>query len=726
MTVAHQRRGGGQSTVTVAFGTAKAPAWRQFASPLAGKLEGLVFSLKTFAAAILALVISYWLEVKDPQWAVFTTYLLAQPLVGAVWAKGAFRLVGTVGGAVFAVLCVGLFAQAGPLFILAMALWLALCTYGATLARNYASYGFALAGFSAPLIGFGSVATPDQVWSMAVDRTTEVALGIVCVGLVHVLVLPRYAGDALRASLATTFSSLAHYAAIVLRPGTPEKVFTDIRRQMSGEVIKFDSLRSYAVFEAPELRGHDEALSRMMRAFLGLLSVARGLYVRLDDLRRHEDQTMAARLDPALGKVADLFEAIAADRGGPSSPAVNAALAAARDVTGQAQAQLEAMVESEPLESLANGLLVLQRTGDMITSLSRVVVGVTGAPAEPSGPRVVAAIEQDRGAALAQAARAASALILIGVFWVASAWTAGAMAMTGLAIMMVFFVTSENPGRVALSYVLVVALAMVVAFFCMAFLMPRLDDFAMLAALLAVVLIPAGIIMSNPRYAFVAAAFAAFFLSQLGLSNLPSFDTATYIDNSIGLLLGLAAGVLAIDLILPYNPATTRRREWAEVVAALPAAARGERPEIGARLPIQLALLQLMPRLDLGVHSDDEILGGSFGAASMSLELVRLRNRIAHPAFPADARDAVTACLDTLARDFERLVQGKSQADRVKIMDEASRAVAAARTRLATEPPMTTRKISADTIALAHALASLRFIADRLDIDRPFLTRTLS
>lgn len=712
--------------MTVAFGTAKAPAWRHFALPLAGKLEGLVFSLKTFAAAILALAISYWLEVKDPQWAVFTTYLLAQPLVGAVWAKGAFRLVGTVGGAVFAVLCVGLFAQAGPLFILAMALWLAFCTYGATLARNYASYGFALAGFSAPLIGFGSVATPDQVWSMAVDRTTEVALGIVCVGLVHVLVLPRYAGDALRASLAATFSSLAHFAAIVLRPGTSEKVFTDIRGQMSGEVIKFDSLRFYAVFEAPELRGHDEALSRMMRAFLGLLSVARGLYVRLDDLRRHEDPTMAARLDPALDKVAELFEAIAADRDGPSSPAVNAALTAARDVTGQAQAQLEAKVESEPLESLANSLLVLQRTGDMITSLSRVVVGVTGAPAEPSGPRFVAAIEQDRGAALAQAARAASALILIGVFWIASAWTAGAMAMTGLAIMMVFFVTTEKPGRVALSYVLVVALAMAVAFFCMAFLMPRLGDFEMLAALLAVVLIPTGIIMLIPKYAFVAAAFAAFFLSQLGLSNMPSFDTATYIDNSIGLLLGLAVGVLAIDLILPYNPETTRRREWADVVAALPAAARGERPEIGARLPIQLALLKLMPRLDLTVPSDDEILGGSFGAASMSLELVRLRNRIAEPAFPADARGAVTACLDTLAQAFEQLVQAKGPADRARIMDEAASAVAAARKSLAIEPPMTTGTVSADTIALAHALASLRFIADRLDIDRPFLTRTLS
>ena len=86
----------------------------------------------------------------------------------------------------------------------------------------------------------------------------------------------------------------------------------------------------------------------------------------------------------------------------------------------------------------------------------------------------------------------------------------------------------------------------------------------------------------------------------------------------------------------------------------------------------------------------------------------------------------MTACLDTLAQAFEQLVQAKGPADRARIMDEAASAVAAARTRLAIEAPMTTRTVSADTIALAHALASLRFIADRLDIDRPFLTRTLS
>lgn len=690
-------------------------------------LEGLLFSLKTFAAAMLALVASYLLEVTDPQWSVITAYLVSQPLLGAIWAKGAFRMVGTIGGALFGVFCVALFAQAGPLFILAMAAWLGVCAYGATLARNYSSYGFSLAALTAPLIAFESVAAPGQVWILAVDRATEVSLGIVCAGLVHAIVLPRFAGDALLASLASTFAALARYAAVILRPGTQDRVFTGLRRQMAGDVIKFDALRSYAVFEAPELEGHAAALSRLMRAFLGILSVGRGLYVRIDDLRRQEDKAMAARLDPALDRIADRLEAIAADPGGARSPRVSAALDEARGLVVAAQAELEAMVGSEPVEALANGLLVLRRTGDMIDSLSRVVAGVTGGasgstPADAAAPPAIAVMPPDHGAALAQAVRAAAAMILLGAFWIASAWTAGAMAMTGLAIVIVIFVIVENPRRLALAFVLGATLATVSGFLCMAFVVPQLVDFASLAALLGLVLIPSGVLMANPAYAPVATAFSAFFASQVGLSNLPSFDVGFYIDHSLAFLLGLAAGVLGIVLILPYDPATTRRREWQEVVAALPSAARGQRPETSARAPIHTALLKLMPRLDLTRDSDDALLNGTFGAASLSLELIRLGSRIDQPAFPADARDAVAACLAALAGGFERLLQADGAAARGRIVDEAASAVAAARTGLAALASAPGRS---DAILLAHALASLRFIADRLVLDRAYLTATI-
>ena len=689
-----------------------------------GWLERLLFSLKTFAAAILALLLSYLLEVKDPQWAVVTAYLVSQPMVGAILAKGAYRIIGTVIGAAFAVLCVGLFAQAGPIFILMMTLWLGACAFGATLTRNYRSYAFALAGFSAPMIGFESVAMPDQVWSLAFDRMTEVGLGIVCVGLVHGVVLPRYAGNALGAALESTFTGLAGYAAIALRPGTADAVFADLRHRMTADVIKFDALRSYAVFESPELRRDDESLSRLMRAFLGLLSAARGLHPLLEKLRRRQDPTLANLLDRRLLQVADAFADIAADRGGLRSAGIGAALQDARRLVDQAQAELESQAGPEAVEQVGDALLALRHTGNMIESLRRAVAAASGTvPSDAiAGSSLIAAIERDPEAALVQAARAACALLVVGVYWIASAWTAGVPAMTGLAIVIMLFVTAVNPGQLAAKFLVGAALAMVVAVVGRVLIVPLLGDFVPFAALLGLVLIPAGIVMTSPVHGLLATAFATFFAVQIGLTNVPVFDTGSYIDSSIGMLLGIGVGVLAIDLILPDDPDRLRRRAWREIVSALPAAARRERDERAARWPILRALLKLMPRLDLGRAADNAILDGTFGAVSLGSELVWLHNRASGPDFPVEAGATIVACLDQLALGFERLAQTEHRQDRAGILDEAVATVAAARTSLA-DLPMTPGTVEA--VEVTHALASLRFIADRLRVDRAFLTRTI-
>jgi uncharacterized membrane protein YccC len=459
------------------------------------------------------------------------------------------------------------------------------------------------------------------------------------------------------------------------------------------------------------------------------MSVARGLQVRLTNLRRHEDKATALRLDPVLDRLASLLDTIATDSDGPRSPAVAASLDEARRAIAEAQADLEVLAGAAPTDHLSEGLLVLQRTGDIVASLSRVIAASTGSAStsttfeELPGPRIVAAVEPDQKKALIQAARAATAIVMIGLYWIFSAWTAGTTAMTGLAVMMVFFVTAENPAQMALTFVGGVVLGMIVGFFGMAVVVPQAGDFVPLAAFLALVLIPAGLLMTKPQYAFPAAVFSAFFATQVGLANVPSFDVGSYVDSSIGLLVGLCAGVLAISLIVPYDPAQPRRSEWVDVVAALPGAARGQRPERGARLPILLALLKLMPRLDLTRHDDDEIMSGSFGAASMSLELVRLRNRIDGPAFPADAAGPIDDCLDRLARQFDRLAETEDSTVLTQAIDEAAASVASARAAVAALPK---EPGAAPTIELAHAQSSLHFIADRLDIDRAFLTRTIS
>ena len=67
-----------------------------------------------------------------------------------------------------AVVMMGLFAQAPLLFVLAFALWLALCTASSTMLRSAWSYSFVLAGYTVAIIALRcsmSEATSCSVYS---------------------------------------------------------------------------------------------------------------------------------------------------------------------------------------------------------------------------------------------------------------------------------------------------------------------------------------------------------------------------------------------------------------------------------------------------------------------------------------------------------------------------------------------------------------------------------
>ncbi|HEY0302212.1 MAG TPA: FUSC family protein, partial [Rhizomicrobium sp.] len=158
----------------------------------------VVFSLRTAAAAILALALAYWLELSDPQWATLTVFILAQPTVGAALAKGVWRAVGTVAGGVAGLVLVALFSQAAELLVAVTVLLVGASFYAGARLRNYTSYGVLLGGYTMLLIAYEGSSAPLQAWSIAVDRTTEILIGIACATLASVIVLPRYAGDVLR------------------------------------------------------------------------------------------------------------------------------------------------------------------------------------------------------------------------------------------------------------------------------------------------------------------------------------------------------------------------------------------------------------------------------------------------------------------------------------------------------------------------------------------------
>src|SRR5208283_5034484 len=83
----------------------------------------LIFPLKTFAAAALALVTALYLDMARPYWAFATVYIVSHPLAGATLSKAFYRVLGTAVGAVVAVLSVVNLVNSPELLSLFMAGW---------------------------------------------------------------------------------------------------------------------------------------------------------------------------------------------------------------------------------------------------------------------------------------------------------------------------------------------------------------------------------------------------------------------------------------------------------------------------------------------------------------------------------------------------------------------------------------------------------------------------
>lgn len=690
--------------------------------------RNVVFALRTSLAGLTALAISFWLSLQDPQWSILTVYLLAQPTTGAVLAKGAYRTLGTIVGALFALAVLSVYAEATVPFVAAMVAWLGLCFYLAARTRNFVSYGFYLAGLTAMVVGYQGVNTPDTAWQIALDRTTEILLGVGCTAIASMLILPRNAGDVLRAALVRLFAGLAHYGATAMDPTTPIPTFIELRRRMVGEVVKFDALRSSTRFESAEMRVDDGALRRILREFLAVLAVARGLYFRLGDFK--PDSPILSRLAPALKATAACLAATAGDPRAVAEPArTRATLLAARRNLQATAVDLAGLAGQTPMDPLANALLVIHRAEDMLHGLSMVMAAEEAtlrATAAGRRPRILppprlAPMRADRGSAIPQGLRAGIALLLVSVFWAATTWTAGYLAIVGMAVMLFVVVNQEDPGRIGWAYLFAVILALAAAYAAIAFVLPRLEDFGSLAAFLTLALLPAGLAMGTPRFALAGAGFGAFFVLEIGTANVFQPDAQLYMNDAVGLVLGMAAVLMVAVGLLPVDAPAARRRAWAAMMQALPVAARGARPERAIAGEIFATLSDLMARLDLDKPGDEIMLRGSLAAASVSMELWRLNDGKDDPAMPAPARDAIAACLESLADAFARLPGRRSR--RPEIVAGAEAAVAAARAALAALP------LEAGTPAtrlVLRAAASLRFIADRFGIDRPFLLRSFT
>ncbi len=697
-----------------------AAARRLFPAGLDLGWRNWVFSLRTALAAVCALGLAYGLNIDDPQWATLTVYLLAQPTVGAAFAKGMWRAAGTIAGGLTGLAVVALFSQAAELLVGATVTLIGLSFYAGARMRNFASYGVLLGGYTMLLVAYEGGLAPDAAWQIAANRMAAILIGIACITTASSVIMPRYAGAALRSSLSRVFAGLARYSALALRPDTPLAAFAAARSAMVAEVVQFDALRSYTVFEAPEMHADDGALRRTVREFLIALSVGRGLYFRLEDFRRQGAEAVLARMKPAmeeaaaaLGRLAAVPDALAAPHG------VRRALRACRVRLGAAARDIEGMAGQVAFDPLANGLLVTTRAADLLHALAMVAV-VEAASTRPASrahvgtQRAKPAAASHREAALI-GLRAALAILLLSVFWLATTWQMGFSVVAGGSVMLFFAVNQDDPLPAGRTFALWTGAGVAAAYALFVFVIPRLDAFEALAGVLVLALLPAGLMAGSPPWAAAGAAFGSFFMSEISPGNLAAPNETAIVDGGLALVLGMVICMAALA-IMPLTSRSARSRVRVRTLAEiLPAVARGSLAPGQASGEILTALAALLPRLAAGRDADDAFLRGTLGAASCTVELGRLTRLLRTGSLPPPARSALAEGLEGFAAAMNNI--GAAATDPAALA-AAQSAIDATRAALAALPPAGD---SAGQAAVLRAGAALRFISGRFVLDGPFL-----
>lgn len=372
-------------------------------------IERLRFALRTALGACLALIVAWAIGLEHPQWSAMTVWAASQPVRELLIEKSLYRALGTLVGTAVGLLLLLATGDSLPWLVIGLALWVGLCAGIGNALHSMIAYATLLSGYSASMVALLGTASGMNTLALGADRLLTVLVGVIMALVVGLLFTPRAQRSELEERGRRSTARVLHLLADRLghRGGNthsaPNELLSDI-----------------AVLEAelePSAAGSRRARhsARSQRAIFAALT-ATLLWMRRRDPRPHPKAIRAAVAEAAL----------AMDNAEPL-PKVAAQLTQASQLVDAKDPAL-----AEILERLATSLVQRQQFRD------------TGRTEREFAYRLVVR-HRDWIHARQAMLRTTVVLMVIGLTWVATGWSAGAYVMLGTSVMVTLFSTFENP-----------------------------------------------------------------------------------------------------------------------------------------------------------------------------------------------------------------------------------------------------------------------------------------
>ena len=482
---------------------------------------GLTFAVKTFAASLLALYIAFWAGLDDPRWAFLTVYVVSQPDSGLVLAKSFYRILGTIAGLLVAIALVFGLAQYGELFVAAVAVWICFCNFAARAVRNFASYGFQLAGYTVAIVGIPAALAPTGAYDLLLARFTEISLGIICAALVSRLILVRE-----------------------LSPKLIELVRALTRRAESFATLLLDPRCRPRACHRRADRARQGLSRRPGNAAIDVFRERRGACSR----------PAAAQVDPGRGG------ALHHGRSGREPSCRFAAAAGKIHVAGTGISNTNESSLETARSYLRWCAQRMSATSGLARARLRECMGAFDRGEELPEPNIACRLWSDPVPAVLTGIRSALAVGITSAFWFATAWPNGPIAVIVAAVVCSLLASLEQPDKVSMAAAATVLVAAVPVFATQFYLMPLAVDFPSMAVALAPLMLTCGFIMAQPQIGPLGLLSAVYFAFASNIDNVMTYDAAAFLNSSLAILVGIAVAVVLFATFFPETPAYAGRR----------------------------------------------------------------------------------------------------------------------------------------------------------------------
>jgi uncharacterized membrane protein YccC len=571
---------------------------------LASRTE-LLFSVKSFAAAMLAVYISMRIGLPRPFWAMMTAYIVSAPFAGPTRSKGLYRAGGTILGGIAVTFLVPRLANSPELLSIALALWIGGCLYFSLLDRTPRSYMLMLAGYTAGLIAFPAVGEPGTIFDIALARVEEIVLGITCATVIHSLVLPQPFGPVLLARLDHAVQDAHHWIRDALNPAGDRRSAGD-RRKLAGDITELRVMSTHLPFDTSHLRWTEKAVNALQERLAQFVPVVSGIEDRLSALREMGALEVSQRWSVLLHEVTALVDT-------PKETVLDAAGAALR-------ARIDALAPDATRALDWTGLIELNLAArlhrlvdlcvDTRTLRQHIDAGVHGKLPDavrhlPGVPP--SALHQDRGMALLSAFATVVATLACCAFWILTAWPSGAAAPMMAAVLCCFFSTQDDPVPFIKGFLVYTIYSIPVSAIYILGILPAIHSFEMLTLVCAPTFLMVGVWIARPATFGRAMPWLFGLCGTLALLDTHTVDIVSFTNGTLAQVLGLVAAAVTTSVFRRVGAAWTARRLLKAGWSELARLGSGERvaslAEFSARMVDRVGLLT--PRLALAGAQQD-------------------------------------------------------------------------------------------------------------------------